>query len=125
VLAWRFSQHASLDGRGGLLASARWHTRGREIIYCAPNPATALLEILVHQRVRSPAALSGHSFIEIEIPDPLSRDHVADPHLPPDWSRRLPPTCDPSSFAHIYLRNMPRRPMAGTPACRLARCVSV
>ena len=41
-----FSQHDSLDGRGGLPASARWHTRGKEILYCAPNPATAVLEIL-------------------------------------------------------------------------------
>jgi len=30
VIVWRFSRHESLDGRGGLLASARWHTRGRE-----------------------------------------------------------------------------------------------
>ena len=28
VIVWRFAQHDSLDGRGGLLASARWHTRG-------------------------------------------------------------------------------------------------
>jgi RES domain-containing protein len=89
VIAWRLSQHESLDGRGGLLASARWHTRGREIVYCAENPATALLEILVHQRVRSPAALSGHSFIKIEIPDAVSRHRVDEALLPPDWSRRL------------------------------------
>ena len=58
MIVWRFSQHDSLDGRGGLLASARWHTRGKEILHCAPNPATAVLEILVHNQVREPAAMA-------------------------------------------------------------------
>jgi RES domain-containing protein len=89
VIVWRFSQHDSLDGRGGLLASARWHTRGKEILYCAPNPATAVLEILVHNEVREPAALARHRFIKIQIPDHVSRQAVDEVQLPPDWSRRL------------------------------------
>jgi RES domain-containing protein len=72
-----------------LLASARWHTRGREILYCAPNPATAVLEILVHGRVREPAALSRHRFIKLDIPDEISRDSVDESQLPTDWSRRV------------------------------------
>jgi RES domain-containing protein len=59
-----------------LIASARWHTRGREILYCAPNPATALLEILVHGLVREPAALAGHRFIKREVPDEVDRLEV-------------------------------------------------
>jgi RES domain-containing protein len=89
VIVWRFSRHESLDGRGGLLASARWHTRGREILYCAPNPAAAVLEILVHNQVREPAALSRHRFIKLEIPDEISRDSVDEAQLPTDWSRRV------------------------------------
>jgi len=88
VIVWRFSQHDSLDGRGGLLASARWHTRGHEIVYCAPNPATAVLEILVHSQVREPAALTRHHFIKIEIPDDTMRQVVDEAQLPTDWSRR-------------------------------------
>jgi len=72
-----------------LLASARWHTRGREILYCAPSPATAVLEILVHSQVREPAALSRHRFIKLEIPDEISRDSVDESHLPTDWSSRV------------------------------------
>ena len=49
---WRISEHAALDGGGGLSFSARWHTAGRRIVYCAPNPATALLEVLVHTEIR-------------------------------------------------------------------------
>ena len=89
MIVWRFSQHESLDGRGGLLASARWHTRGHEILYCAPNPATAVLEILVHSHVREPAALTHHRFIKLEIPDDAPRLHVDEGQLPTDWSRRL------------------------------------
>ena len=89
MIVWRFSRHESLDGRGGLLASARWHTRGREVLYCAPNPATAVLEILVHSEVRDSAALSRQRFIKLEIPDDVSRDAVDEAQLPTDWSRRI------------------------------------
>ena len=89
MIAWRFSRYETLDGRGGLLASARWHTRGQEILYCAPNPATAVLELLVHSQVREPAALSRHRFIKLEIPDEVSRDSVDEGLLPTDWSRRV------------------------------------
>jgi RES domain-containing protein len=89
VIAWRFSRYETLDGRGGLLASARWHTRGQEVLYCAPNPATAVLEILVHAQIREAAALSRHRFIKLEIPDDVSRDSADEAQLPTDWSRRL------------------------------------
>ena len=86
---WRFSSHESIDGRGGLIASARWHTRGREILYCAPNPATAVLEVLVHAAVNQPASLSKHKFVKIEIPDDLDRSQIDEQRLPPEWSRQL------------------------------------
>lgn len=89
MIVWRFSHYESLDGRGGLLASARWHTRGREILYCAPNPATAVLEILVHGQVGESAALTRHRFIKLDIPDDVSRDSVDEAQLPTDWSRRI------------------------------------
>ncbi|MBI3680362.1 MAG: RES family NAD+ phosphorylase [Acidobacteria bacterium] len=40
---WRVTNHVRLDGGGGLRAPGRWHTRGRRIVYCAPDPAAALL----------------------------------------------------------------------------------
>ncbi len=89
MIVWRFSQHTSLDGRGGLLASGRWHSRGREILYCAPNPATAVLEILVHSEVRDPEALTRHNFLKLEIPDEVPRRAIDEAALPPDWSRRI------------------------------------
>jgi len=88
MVAWRFSRHAGLDGQGGLVASGRWHTRGRRILYCAPGPATALLEVLVHSAVRTPEALEGFQFLKIEIPDEIALEQVADGLLPADWTQR-------------------------------------
>ena len=89
TLAWRFTRYESLEGRGGLRASARWHTRGHEVLYCAPNPATALLEVLVRAGVRDPDALAGFLFLKLDVPDTLARQRVDEALLPPDWSRRL------------------------------------
>jgi RES domain-containing protein len=88
VILWRFTRHQSLDGRGGLLVSGRWHSRGHEILYCAPNPSTALLEVLVHSGVSQPSALGDFRFLKIEVPDELAGDRIADARLPTDWSSR-------------------------------------
>jgi RES domain-containing protein len=89
VILWRFSQHASLDGLGGLLASGRWHTRGHEILYCAPNPATALLEVLVHGAARSAEAFGNFLFLKIELPNTIATQRVEEDQLPPDWIVRV------------------------------------
>jgi RES domain-containing protein len=94
MIAWRFSRHVGLDGQGGLVASGRWHTRGRRILYCAPDPATALLEVLVHSAVRTPEALEGFQFLKIEIPDEIALERLADDLLPADWTQRLEITRD-------------------------------
>jgi RES domain-containing protein len=88
MIAWRFSRHAGLDGQGGLVASGRWHTRGRRILYCAPDPATALLEVLVQGAVRTPEALDDFQFLKIEIPDETPIERLEDDLLPGDWTRR-------------------------------------
>ena len=48
VRVWRISNYDDLNGLGGLRAGGRWHSRGRQIVYCSEHPAAALLEILVH-----------------------------------------------------------------------------
>src|SRR2546429_6312150 len=37
MILWRISNHTTLDGRGGLYASGRWHTEGRPIVYLSEN----------------------------------------------------------------------------------------
>ena len=48
MFLWRISNYATLDGIGGTLQSARWHTKGKPIIYAADHPSSALLEMLVN-----------------------------------------------------------------------------
>ena len=85
MTVWRVSNHATLDGGGGLRASHRWHTRGRRIVYCAPNPATSLLEILVHNEVDVQDLPRTYQFLEIDLPDSVSLETLDLNSLPPDW----------------------------------------
>jgi RES domain-containing protein len=85
VILWRVSNYASLDGSGGLLVSGRWHSRGRLVIYCAWNPATALLETLVHMEIDSEDRPEHLQVLRIEGPDTLSRERMEPPALPSDW----------------------------------------
>ena len=89
MIVWRFSRHVTLDGQGGLVASGRWHTRGRRILYSAPDPATALLEVLVHSAVRTPEALEGFQFLKIEVPEDIPIERIEDHLLPDNWAARL------------------------------------
>lgn len=57
-------------------AAGRWHTAGRPIVYCAPNPATALLEVLVHAKVDIENVPVGYRYLEIETPDSLAIEDV-------------------------------------------------
>jgi RES domain-containing protein len=45
---WRISEFADLNGIGGIKFAARWHSKGRAIVYTADSPASALLEVLAH-----------------------------------------------------------------------------
>ena len=45
MVLWRISPFHDLNGEGGLLFSARWHTAGLPVVYLAESPAGALLEI--------------------------------------------------------------------------------
>lgn len=78
---WRASNHATLDGAGGLRASGRWHNRGKRIVYCAPNPATALLEILVHAEIDVQDIPVSMRYLEIEAPDSIAVESM-DPSTP-------------------------------------------
>jgi RES domain-containing protein len=76
VIVWRISNHLSLDGAGGLSAPGRWHTVGQRIVYCAPNPATALLEVLVHAKIDIEDVPANFRHLEIDVPDSLAIEDV-------------------------------------------------
>jgi RES domain-containing protein len=85
VSLWRISNHATLDGGGGLRAHGRWHTRGRRILYCAANPATALLEMLVHAEIDVEDLPVTFHYLEIEVPDSVSDETVDVGTLGRNW----------------------------------------
>ena len=75
----------ALSGRGGLVVSGRWHTRGRPVVYASESLALAALEVLVHaDRATAPADLVR---VEIDVPDGLSVARVSTRDLPKDWRK--------------------------------------
>jgi RES domain-containing protein len=86
---WRISNHSDLQGKGGLRAAARWHTRGHEVVYCAEAPTGALLEALVHLEVDSLEALpKSYQLLRIVLRDDVPLEEVSPASLPSDWKRR-------------------------------------
>lgn len=58
-------------------------------VYCAPDPTTALLEVIVHTgEVDLADAPVTFRFLKIEVPDGVLESAVALEELPSDWHRR-------------------------------------
>ena len=85
MILWRVSNYASLDGVGGLYSSGRWHTKGHPVVYCTRNPATALLETLVHIEIDAEDRPERVQILKIEGPDSLSAERIPMNQLPPEW----------------------------------------
>ncbi len=85
MFVWRISNHAALDGRGGLSASARWHTEGRPIVYLAESPAGALVEVLVHLELDPARLPKFYRVLKAEAPDDLPLKAVGGTDLPRNW----------------------------------------
>lgn len=85
MILWRVTNRPTLDGGGGLHAGGRWHTRGRRIVYCAPNPATALIEVLVHAEIDAEDVPVTFRFVEIDAPDSITIETVEPRALAGGW----------------------------------------
>lgn len=95
MFLWRISNHASLDGRGGLLAGARWHLAGQPIVYLAESPAGSLLEVLVHLELDLDNLPKTFKLSKIEVPSTISIRNFDEAKLTADW------TNDPDSTAEM------------------------
>ena len=69
IAAARFarSRKEAFSGRGGVVASARWHTAGRPIVYTPQSLSLAALEILVH--LKQTNDLQPMRAFVVEVPD--------------------------------------------------------
>src|SRR5215469_6403906 len=84
MFLWRISSHSTLDGRGGLYASGRWHTEGRRIVYLAETPAGALVEVLVHLELDPAHLPRSYRLLKAEAPEEPLRI-IARSELPGNW----------------------------------------
>lgn len=82
---WRISNFADLNGTGGIANSARWHSRGRAIVYLAESPSGALLERLVHLEIDLKDLPSAYQLLAVDIPDDLAFETIDPQILPADW----------------------------------------
>jgi RES domain-containing protein len=85
MLLWRVSKHANLDGRGGLLASARWHSQGSPVVYLATSPAGALLEVLVHLELTPGDFPRSYRLLKAEVSDEVPVPRIEAESLPRGW----------------------------------------
>jgi RES domain-containing protein len=85
MLLWRISNHATLEGRGGLETSARWHTQGRPIVYLAESVAGALLEVLVHLELAPGRLPKAYRLLKVEAPHGVSIRSVSNGDLLTNW----------------------------------------
>ncbi|MBI3208234.1 MAG: RES family NAD+ phosphorylase [Candidatus Solibacter usitatus] len=88
MILWRVSNHPNLDGTGGLRASGRWHTQGRRIVYCALNPATALVEVMVHLEIDAEDLPESLQYLEIDVPLSVSMETLDVGSLGETWQSR-------------------------------------
>lgn len=89
MFLWRISNHEGLDGRGGLLASARWHTQGRPIVYLAASAAGALVEVLVNLELDAARLPGNYTLLKAEAPDDMQVSRIEMASLPEGWRNDL------------------------------------
>jgi RES domain-containing protein len=87
---WRISDFIDLSGKGGRGASARWHTKGRLIVYLADCPAGALLERIVHMTDMFDEAFLPrfYQLLKVVVPDDLVTKQL-NTIAPVDWRENV------------------------------------
>jgi RES domain-containing protein len=86
MVLWRISNYPTLDGRGGLETSARWHTQGQPIVYLAESVAGALLEVLVHLELGPVRLPRSYRLLKVEAPDDVSIESISGAELRESWT---------------------------------------
>ena len=107
VLAWRIDQDsfkATWDsGEGAFLFGGRWNSPGIRAVYCAIDPATAILEVAVHKTFRVLDTVP-HVLTALQIIEPATI-HVVDPATVPNpnWLRPGIPGAGQQGFGDALL----------------------
>ena len=111
LVAWRLDEKKFAAtwnwGEGARLYGGRWNSRGRRIVYCSIDPATAILEIAVHKGFKALDNVP-HVLTSAVITDPTSV-HVLLPGVVPNanWLRPGLPSAGQQSFGDGLLSAHP------------------
>lgn len=73
----------SLDGKGGIYGSGRWHYEGNLTSYAASSRALAVLERFVHDT--DSMSVPNLKMVTIHIPDELAFEQIFEENLPNNW----------------------------------------
>jgi len=101
------------SGVGGLYFPARWHNKGRRIVYTAESRSLAALEILANSHDRAAFAARPWVLAWADIPLPM----VENPATYPDDWRAHPPPASTRAFGDAWLA------AARSPALRVPSAV--
>jgi len=109
LIAWRLDHDdykATWDsGEGPRLVGGRWNGKGQRVVYCALDPATAILEVAVHKSFYVLDTVP-HVLTSLSVLDPESV-HVVHPHSIPNanWLRPGIPGVGQQHFGTQLLAN--------------------
>lgn len=111
LVGWRLDRdrHASTwdSGEGAFQAGGRWNSAGIRAVYCAFDPATAILEVAVHKGFHV-LDTDPHTLTRLRIPDAADVhvvDHAAIPNR--NWLRPGVPSAGQQAFGDALLANHP------------------
>ena len=88
---WRLTEYPALDGEGGRLASARWHTAGSPVVYLAASPPGALIEVLVHLELEEDEVPPNYTLVRVSVPPRIKTQSLEVP-AGDGWKSDLPTT---------------------------------
>src|SRR5713101_6082977 len=111
LVVWRLDEKRFArtwdSGEGARLYGGRWNSRGRRIVYCSVDPATAILEVAVHKGFKALDTVP-HVLTSAVITDPPSV-HVVLPDAVPNanWLRPGVPGAGQQEFGDRLLSANP------------------
>ncbi|WP_339877852.1 RES family NAD+ phosphorylase [uncultured Algoriphagus sp.] len=74
---------SDLSGKGAELASGRWNSKGKAVVYTSQSRALCTAEIAVHTPLGN--IPKDYEIVEITIPDGVEIKEIENSELPSDW----------------------------------------
>lgn len=107
LVAWRLDQtkHAATwdGGEGSYRAGGRWNGKGVRAVYCAIDPATAIVEVAAHKGFKALDTIR-HTLTAVTISEPESVHVVHPEDVPnPNWLRPGIPGAGQQEFGNSLL----------------------